>query len=245
MRIPFRLLTIACFFVFIFNSNFSIAQIKFGPKAGLSFSELPNNTKYIIGKQQLYGGYHIGVIAEYRLFEKLFLQPGLLITTKGSKYIVGNDTAGIATGFSDFEFSAIYVDIPLNLVYKFDMGPCKLLLITGPQIGFGIRGRWSASYNTSSKVHFGNGSNDDLKPFDYGLNFGAGFEVGKIQFSSQYYLGLKTLSALSPPLIEQKYKVLTISVAWLFGDDERVYRDYKSIYLRKHRQNAGARKKRY
>jgi len=64
MRIPSGLLSTALVIAFALNANLSIAQVKFGPKVGLSFSELPNHTKYIIGGPQIYNGYHIGIIAD-------------------------------------------------------------------------------------------------------------------------------------------------------------------------------------
>jgi hypothetical protein len=237
MTIPLRFLSIICFIVFTLNVNLSLAQIRLGPKVGFNFSELPDNTIFIIGNQHIYNGYHLGVIAEYKVFKQLFLQPGVLVTSKGSKYIVGNETVGSATGFSNFQFSGLYVDFPLNLMYKIDLGLFKLFLIAGPDLGYGLTGKWKGSDGTSSNVHFGNGSDDDFKPFDYGLSFGGGVEAGRIQLSAQYYQGLRALSTSTPPLKEQKYRGLNISIAWLFGNDERVYRDYESRYLRKHRQN--------
>jgi hypothetical protein len=243
MKIPIRLLCLFCLFAFYFNTIPAHCQTKFGPIVGLNFSELPNNSKYIIGKHHIYNGYHLGAIAELRLFDQLFLQPGFLITVKGSKYIVGNDTAGSTTGFSDFQFSCSNAEIPLDLIYKFDRRSFKLLLIAGPHFGYGLTGKWEASYGTSSKVHFGNNPEDDLKAFDYGLDLGAGVEFGRIQVSSQYYLGLKTLSTLTPPLKEQKYRVLSISIAYLFGKEEKVYNDYERKFKRKYSQNKGRGKK--
>ena len=230
MRIYFKLIFIAGIIAFTFNANLTFSQIRFGPKVGLNFSELTNHTKFITGNQQLYDGYHLGAIAEFRLIKQLFLQPGILITMKGSKYIVGNITTGSTNGFSDFQFSGLYSDIPLNLIYKFDLRSFKILLIAGPNIGSALRGKWTASDTTSSKVHFGKGADDDLKSFDFGISLGGGIEAGRIQLSSQYYMGLRTLSNLTPPLNEQKYKVLTISIAYLFGNDKRVYNDYESRY---------------
>jgi hypothetical protein len=242
MRIYFRLLSIVCFIVFTFNLNLSFAQIKYGPKVGLNFSELPNNTKFIIGNQQIYNGYHLGVIAEYKIVKQLFLQPGVLIAIKGSKYVAGNDTVGNTTGFSNFQFTSLYADFPLNLVYKIDMASFKLFLTAGPSLGYGLTGKWKGGDGTSSSVHFGNRSDDDLKPFDFGLNIGGGLEAGKIQLSAQYYEGLRILSTLTPQRKEEKYRGLNISIAWLLGNDERVYRDYESRYLRKHRHNRMKRK---
>lgn len=236
IKLHLRILSIAYFIAFTFLADPAFAQIKYGPKAGLNFSELPNYTEYIIN-QQIYNGYHFGIISEFKLSGKLFLQPGLLISNKGSEYIVGNNTGGNTTGFSNFQFSAFYADVPVNLAYKIGRASYKFLLLAGPQIGYGLTGKWEATYGTESDVHFGNGPEDDLKPFDYGVNIGAGLEAGRFQISSQYYIGLRTLSTVTPPLEEQKYKVLTISIAYLFGKDQKLYMDYESRYLRKHSRN--------
>lgn len=245
MRIPVRLLTLAFSIGFTFNANLSFAQIKFGPKVGINISELPNNTEYIIGKHHIYTGYHLGVTSEIRLVKELFLQPGVLITNKGSKYTVGNNSGDSANGFSNFQFSGFYTDIPINLAYKFDRRTFKLLIIAGAHLGYGLTGTWKTSDGTTSKVHFGNDPVDDFKPFDYGLDFGAGVEVGRIQVTSLYYMGLKTLSTLNPPLKEQKFKVLSISIAYLFGKEKRAYKNYSGESCRTYDDIKAHRKKHY
>jgi hypothetical protein len=218
------------------NGNPCSAQVRFGPKVGLNFSELTISTDYILGNQNFYNGYHFGVISEFRLSGQLFLQPGVLITNKGSKYVVGNGTGGSTTGYSYYQFYTFNADIPLNLKYNFNLGSYRLILTSGPQVGFGLAGKWTALNRTSSNVHFGNDPTDDLKRVDAGLNLGLGLEVGRIQLSSQYYMGLRSLSPSSLPLKEQKYKMLSISIACLFGRETKVRRDYENRYLRKHRK---------
>jgi hypothetical protein len=244
MKIPFRLLSLAYCIAFTMSANLSFAQIKFGPKVGFNISELQNNTEYIIGKHHISSGYHIGVTSEIRLVKELFLQPGFIIINKGSRYTVGNNTNGNTTGFSYFRFSSLNAEIPLDLMYKFDRHSFKLLLFAGPHFGYGLSGTWEASDGTSSKIHFGNDPVNDLKPFDYGLDFGAGFEFGKIQVSSRYYNGLKVLSTLTPPLKEQKYKVLSISVTYLFGKETRGHKENENGICRTYYDYTGHRKKR-
>jgi hypothetical protein len=239
-----RYLSIAFITAITLNSNISSGQVRFGPKVGLNFSELPNNTNFIIGNQHIYNGYHLGAVAELKIFDHLYLQPGVFLTNKGSKYNVANTTSGTATGYSNFQFSCFYTDLQLNFIYNFDFGSFKLFLLSGPQIGLGLNGKWTSTYKSSSKVHFGYDPQDDFKPLDYGINFGGGIEIGRIQFSSQYYVGLKSLSTTIPPLEEQKYKNLSISFSYLFGN-ENVYRDYKSKYLSKHKNNKKPGKKRF
>lgn len=245
MKTRVWLLTLGYLIGFTFNSNLSFAQIKFGPKAGFNISELPNNTEYIIGNHHIYSGYHAGVTADIRLVKELFLQPGVLITNKGSKYVAGNNIDGSTTGFSNFQFSGFYTDIPINLAYKFELRTFKLLLIAGAQLGYGLTGKWKTSDGTTSKVHFGNEPVDDFKPFDYGLDFGAGVEVGRIQITSLYYMGLKSLSTLNPPLKEQKFKVLSLSVAYLFGKEKRTFKSSGSGSCRTYDDYKAHRKKHY
>lgn len=243
MKITFRLLSLTYCVAFTLSGNLSFSQINYGPEVGLNISELPNNTEYIIGKHHISGGYHIGVTAEIRLVKELFLQPAFVISDKGSKYRVGNNTNGSTTGFSDFRFSSLNAEIPLNLMYKFDLYSFKLLLFTGPHFGYGLSGKWETSNGTSSKIHYGNDPVHDLKPFDYGLDFGAGFEFGKIQVSSQYYNGFKVLSTLDPPLKEQKYKVLSISVTYLFSREIRGHKKYNDKFCRTYYKYTEHRKK--
>jgi hypothetical protein len=245
MRLAPRFTGIVFFVTLTLNSNLSSAQVRFGPKVGLNFSGMPNNTNYIIGNQHIYNGYHFGGITEFRLYGQLFLQPGVLITNRGSKYIVGNSASGSTTGYSYFQFYTFNADIPVNLKYNFDFGTFKFVLLAGPQVGYGFSGKWAASNRTSTKVHFGNDPTDDLKPFDYGLNLGGGLEVGRIQLTSQYYMGLRSLSPQIPPLKEQKYKMVSLSIAFLFGSNRRDSRDYKSRYMHKHRNSRETRKKHY
>jgi hypothetical protein len=235
MRLTPGFIGIVFFIALAFNTNPCSSQARFGPKVGLNFSKLANSSDYVIGNQQIYNGYHFGAISEFRLYGQLFLQPGILITNKGSKYLIGNDTGGGTTGYSYFQFYTFNADIPLNLKYNFNPGSYRIIFTAGPQIGFGLSGKWTASNRTSSKVHFGNDPNDDLKRVDAGLNLGVGLEVGRIQFSTQYYMGLRSLSPTILNSKEQRFKMLSISIACLFGRETKVRRDYENRYLRKHR----------
>jgi len=233
---------IAYFILLILNSNFCFGQIlKLGIKSGINFSELPNNTDYIIKNSNIIG-YHFGFISEFRLSKSLFLQPGVLISTKGSKYTVGNDSVNNPSSFPDFQFTSLYAEIPLDLIYKFDIGSIQLLLYTGPKVGYGMKGKWETSFGTSSNIHFGNDPDDDLKAIDYGIDIGGGLEFGKFQFLSQFYWGLNTLSPWEPAIKEQKYKVVSFSVSYFWGNYMKYYKHYKSRRWNPYRINNGPRK---
>jgi hypothetical protein len=219
----------------------SFAQIKYGPKIGFNFSEMPDFTEFIID-QQIYTGYHIGVEGEYKLSDKLFIQSSVLFCKKGSKYVVGNIADGNTEGFTNYQFYSFYADMPIELEYKYVLHKWNIIVLVGPQIGYGIAGKWTASDMTTSNIHFGNESTDDFKPFDFGVTAGAGVEFGRVQVSSHFYYGMRTLSTSSPPLKEKQFSTISISIAYLFGKNKKDYGDYNLRYLNRSKTNKQHRK---
>ena len=92
--------------------------------------------------------------------------------------------------------------------------------MAGPYFAYGIGGSYtfkSALSTVEDGINFGSGTEDDLKPFDIGLNFGGGVELSHFQLAVQYGLGLTNLAPVTDNDAEQKNKVITISLAYLFG----------------------------
>jgi hypothetical protein len=56
-----------------------------------------------------------------------------------------------------------------------------------------------------------------MKPFDLGLNIGAGVEITKIIISANYGFGLTNLSPTTSNDEKMKTRVFGLSVAYLFG----------------------------
>jgi len=198
-------ITLSIFCLFTFSQAYS--QVKFGPKIGLNLSTMTLKSSGISLDPKTLVGFNVGVISEITLKENFILQPGIIYSTKGSKYSV--------TG-TDMQIAPTYLEIPVNGVYKFGTGSLKAFLSAGPYFAFGIGG----SYETpgeSSDISYGSGDNDDLKPFDFGLNLGGGLEIDKFQISVQYGLGLTNLAPDPSNDNETKVRVIGISMAYLFG----------------------------
>jgi hypothetical protein len=66
-------------------------------------------------------------------------------------------------------------------------------------------------------ISFGSGKNTDLKPFDIGLNFGAGVNIKGLLISAQYGIGLANISPLTTDDSEMKNKVIGISISSSFA----------------------------
>jgi hypothetical protein len=183
------------------------AQVKFGPKVGLNLSTMTLKALGISVDPKTLAGFHLGVISEITLTNSLTLQPGILYSTKGSKYKIDTE---------EFSMAPSFLEIPVNVLYGFDLGGAKLDLFAGPYFAYGIGGK-SKSGGESADIKFGSGQENDMKPFDLGINIGAGINLSNIIISAQYGLGLTNLSPVTDNDAEMKTKVIGISIAYLFG----------------------------
>jgi Outer membrane protein beta-barrel domain len=164
-------------------------SITLGIRAGINFQTI-NGKDALANKleNKLKTGFHAGVNAEIPLATDFFVQPGVLFSTKGSKY---KNNSNIKTNIS-------YIEIPVNLLYKPVLGAGKLILGFGPYIAFGVGGKITDG-NTDIKIKFKksitaaeflNGGSY-LKRTDAGANLLFGYELSSnlsVQLNAQ--LGL-------------------------------------------------------
>jgi Outer membrane protein beta-barrel domain len=136
-------------------------------------------------------GLQLGVIAEIGLSENLVFQPGLLYTRKGT-------TINYGSSFPSIKININYFEIPLNFLYKFPLGSesNKFFVNLGPYIGYAISGNFSDGTD-SKDLKIGTTTTDNVTPFDLGLNFGAGVNLGKLLINLNYGLGLSNISSLN------------------------------------------------
>ena len=104
-----------------------------------------------------------------------------------------------------------YVDVPVNLKWKFGMPLVKAYLAAGPYVGFRVGGDkfWDVPGNILGQVK--------AKSFGAGVNFGAGIELIKyLQVGFQYSLGLTDNYSVDKFDLETKNRGWSISAAILF-----------------------------
>ena len=158
-------------------------------------------------------GIQAGIISEISLGNNFILQPGFFYSLKGSSYNL--------SGFSmDMEIKPSYLEVPVNAGYKIGAGPVDILIIAGPYFGYGIGGTFTITTGQTTvdeAIKYGSGQENDLKPFDMGINLGGGVELSHFQLAVQYGMGLINVAPVTDNDIEQKNKVITISLAYLFG----------------------------
>ncbi|MDD4993034.1 MAG: porin family protein [Paludibacter sp.] len=221
MRITQKVL-LAVSFIFAISFSFAQAQIKIGAKAGLNLStymESQNGS----GNQILLTGYNVGLISEITLKNNLFLQPGILFSTKGSNFNIAD--------VSD-QYITRNIEIPVNVLYKYNVQSVKLFGFAGPYIGLVVDGKGRTDNTTYYPIDFSS-ENRSMNSLDYGLNFGLGVEVSHFQISAQFGLGLANLYHtpatytsyyntynIHPDDVIKQNRVIGISVGYLFGTNK-------------------------
>jgi hypothetical protein len=192
--------------ILIFTFTQTQAQFKFGIRGGLNMSSMTFKTSGIALDPSMVAGFHIGAITEIGIAGNLKIQPGILYSSKGTKY---------ESGGNEMKISPQVVEIPINLAYRFDLGGIGLSINAGPYLAFGIGGTVEDP-DGSFDISFGSTDENDMKPLDYGLNLGASIYFGKVFVTAQYGVGLANLWPATSLDGTMKMGVIGLSVGYFF-----------------------------
>lgn len=165
------------------------AQTKLSVQAGFNFT----NVSYTLGDKkqdpEAIPRFQVGLAADIPMLADFYLQTGLAYVGRGFK-----QQGGWAAEEHDmFETKVHYLEVPVAIAYKPNLGIGRLLLSAGPYLGYGLGGKWKTDGSiimgdiiydrTKDKVIFKKDAKDAEfgnylygKPLDMGLTFGIGFE---------------------------------------------------------------------
>lgn len=178
-----KILFVAVLAIISSTAIFAQSKTSFGIRAGVNFQNLNGKDESgdkIDGK--LKTGFNAGVNAEIPVGIDFYLQPGLLFSTKGAKADVGDGSTNIS-----------YLELPINFIYKPELGTGRMVLGFGPYAGYAIGGKYKVG-STDTDIEFGD-QPDELKRFDAGANLLAGYEFSnKLSFQLNAGLGLIRLN---------------------------------------------------
>lgn len=168
--------------ILILSSATVMAQSpKFGLNAGISLA----NMNYKAGDEKENADSHIGLnigfVIDLPIGSNFSIQPGLNFIQKGvkEKETDGNFTAELTSRIN-------YLEVPLNLIYKAPLKKGHLFFGAGPSAAYALNGKAVYKYTDTDmneteteeeKFQFGNKDDDDLKPFDLGINIMGGFQL--------------------------------------------------------------------
>ena len=173
----------------VFVSVGANAQLKFGIKGGWNFEnfDISSNIAEQLKKDN-FTSWDLGVVAQVPLSGALHLQPELLYSSQKIDLIAeAEETSKIS-----------YFQIPVNLLYKFDLLAVSIFASGGAYFGYAVD-RNSFSVNNLQKT-------------DWGLSFGAGVEFMKFQLNARYNWALQNISDIGS--IKWKSNRFNVSIAF-------------------------------
>ncbi len=186
------------------------AQTRFGIKGGANLANW--TVKFNGEKDDEYKsrtGFHFGAVIDHSLSENFSIQPNLLFVSKGSgiEHEDHTDKAVVST-----------LDIPINFLYKAPAGSGKFFIGGGPNFGFNLGGQIKSDEEEDEDLEIGSDVGQ-LKGFDFGLNFLAGYELASGLFiSANYTPGLTNLqNAPSGVDLTAKSNYFGLSLGYMFG----------------------------
>lgn len=201
-------LVIACISI-----SASVFSQTIGIKAGLNLANL--SAKFggeDMDDLKMRTAFHIGAVAELPVSDLISIQPGLIISSKGSKIDVD--------GYKS-TMSPLYIDIPVDVKVGGELGSAKVYGAVGPYLGIGIAGKMKDEMNgetTEESIKWGSDENeDDWKRMDFGLGIGAGAEFGAIGVGLTYQLGLTNLVPGGDDDNTAKTRNVMVSVTYYLG----------------------------
>ena len=172
--------------------------VSFGIRAGVNLQKIYGDD--FMGNKltnDFITGFHAGINADLFISEGFYLQPGLLYSTKGAKKTNNN---------TEYTQNISYIELPVNLLFKPQLGSGRLLLGAGPYAAYGISGKSKTKSGDAAvelDAKFKNKINAAdylnglyyLKPFDFGGNIIVGYELNSgfsLQLNAQ--LGLSEIN---------------------------------------------------
>ena len=182
--------------VSLFLGSASFAQVKVGLTAGVNAANFIFSEKDLEPFNTNRYGLCGGLVIDLGVTKNFSIVPEILYIQKGAGVTIKEDSKNSEKMMTNLD----YVQVPLNLTLKINMGKsAKFLILAGPYAGYAISAK--SVYETkidgvktkdTENLDLGK-REDEINPLDIGANIGLGFEFGKLFFKSQVNAGLKNI----------------------------------------------------
>jgi hypothetical protein len=190
-------------------------------KGGVNFSNISVTSDGGVNSSNALTTFNVGFIGDIPVADIFSFQTGLYLNGKGSKAQSAN---------YDVTFNPLYLELPVNFVLKFPVDKhTRFFAGAGPYLAMGIGGKTKGTSNVGGvystyeqNIQFSSNGPDanseqdasvnQLRRFDYGVNFLAGVEVQRLMLGVGYQLGLAKIGATqNNNNDENKYRIFSIN----------------------------------
>jgi len=177
-----RIISIVAIMAFVFTASF--AQVNYGVKGGLSFYSAEASEEGISFDYDAKLGLGLGGFVRLDLSEKFQLQPELMYLQKNAEL---EGSMSVYSWKSKIKLD--YLSIPIMAKYYITEG---LNIYAGPQIEFLLSAKDEWEENDDGDISSGEDDiKKDLKGMNFGLGFGAGYELANgLGFEARYVIDL-------------------------------------------------------
>ncbi|MBS1737707.1 MAG: PorT family protein [Bacteroidetes bacterium] len=216
-------------FLSILCYSFGYSQVYI--QGGVNFANISKDNNGATEKNNTLTTFNVGLLGRFNISDMIDLETGVLLNGQGSKaetYF----TNATDDNYVKSKFNPLYIKVPLHAVVRIPlMNKQNVFLYAGPYAAVGIAGKSSVNgkilgvnFNSESNIKFSNddpftskqddAAYDKIKRFDFGADFGAGIDLGKIIIKANYGLGFtKINSTESNNSANDKNKYRTFSLS--------------------------------
>ncbi|MEP6626795.1 MAG: porin family protein [Ginsengibacter sp.] len=204
---------------------FTTAKSQIYVQGGVNLANITKTKSGDTQKENMLTSFNAGVLGRFNLSEIIDIETGLLVDGRGSKV-----ESGSGDNYYKATFNPLYLEVPANLVVRFPLEKhTNIFVNAGPYVAMGIAGKSKVegkvagvSFNSSENIKWTSTdptSNDQAyskqKRFDYGLNFGAGVDLGTVLLKANYGMGLAKINSTqtnNSADAKNKYRTISISI---------------------------------
>ena len=182
--------------------------------------------------------FNAGILGRFGLSKVVDLESGLLFTGKGSKANTYYSSGNTTDNYVKTKFNPFYIEVPLNVVVRVPLQKTHgLFFHAGPYAAIGVAGKSTTdqkiigiSSHSENTIQYANDNpftsrQEDaayykLKRFDFGVNIGGGFDLGKLLLKVNYGYGLTKINSTESNNAsddKNKYRTLSFSVGVPIG----------------------------
>ncbi|NGM63075.1 PorT family protein [Sphingobacterium sp. SGG-5] len=200
------------------------AQVSYGIKAGVNLGKYATSSS---GDEvelddegvKLNPSFYVTGYADINVAPNFSIQPGISLQGKGQKAKIEEEGASFTS-----TRNVMSIEIPVNAVYYIPTGDAgSVFLGAGPYVGYAISGKdkWKGTFEGETeteddKIDF-SGDDKDMKAFDAGVNFLAGYKLANgFLINVGYGLGLTNLAPDNDFDIKSSNRVLSFGVGFQF-----------------------------
>jgi len=159
-------------------------------------------------------GYHLGAALELPFADAFAMEIGLLVNTAG----YGQEITFFGETIKS-KLNTLYLTIPILAKPKYSLNETtNIFILAGPSVGFGISGKSVVKVGDERETEDVEwGGDEGLKRLDFGLNIGAGVELGSLEVGIGYVLGLANIIPSDDFNSVAKNRNLMLTLGWKLG----------------------------